>query len=97
MKYDNKLSLIRQKGESQNGGNKKTKHTKFSEKKKNPEHFLPLDTHTYVFVSGSKKCSFLGKLGVLYFPVTFVFKFAFLPYYRRLNVAYIQMVKMYPN
>ena len=26
------LSVIRQKGESQNGGNKKTKHAKFSEK-----------------------------------------------------------------
>ena len=27
------LSVIRQKGESQNGGNKKTKHAKFSEKR----------------------------------------------------------------
>ena len=26
------MSVIRQKGESQNGGKKKTKHTKFSEK-----------------------------------------------------------------
>ena len=35
-------SMIRQKGESQNGCFKKTKHAKFSEKKK----FLPPDTHT---------------------------------------------------
>ena len=31
--WDN-LSIARQKGESQNGGNKKTKHAKFSEKRK---------------------------------------------------------------
>ena len=29
---ENRLSVIRQKGESQNGGNKKAKHAKFSEK-----------------------------------------------------------------
>ena len=34
--------VIKQKGKSQNGGNKKTKHAKFSKK---PEHFLPPDTH----------------------------------------------------
>ena len=38
----NKLAVIRQKGESQNGGNKKAKHPKFSENK----HFLPPDMHT---------------------------------------------------
>ena len=32
-KIINTLSVIRQKGESQNGGNKKTKHAKFSEKR----------------------------------------------------------------
>ena len=37
--------VLRQKGESQNGGNKKTKHAKF---KKNPEHFLPPDMHTHM-------------------------------------------------
>ena len=36
-------SVIRQKGESQNGGNKKTKHPNFPEN----ELFLPPDTHTY--------------------------------------------------
>ena len=35
------LSVIRQKGESQNGCFKKTKHAKFSEN----EHFLPSDRH----------------------------------------------------
>ena len=37
-----KSSVIMQKGESQNGCYKKTKHIKFSEN----EHFLPPDTHT---------------------------------------------------
>ena len=55
------LSVIRQKGKSQNECFKKTKHTKFSEK----EHFLPLDTHTFMSVLGGKNCSFLGKFGVL--------------------------------
>ena len=40
-------SVIRQKGESQNGYFKKTKHANFSEK----EHFLPPDTQTYMCVS----------------------------------------------
>ena len=40
-------SVIRQKGESQNGCFKKTKHANFSEK----EHFLPTDTQTYMCVS----------------------------------------------
>ena len=57
-------SVIRQKGESQNGGNKETKHAKFSDK--------PTDWHTYIWVSGGKKCSFLGKFGALCFPVTSV-------------------------
>ena len=38
---------------------KKTKHAKFSAKKR----FLPLDTHTYVCVSGGKKCLLFGKFG----------------------------------
>ena len=37
-------------------------------------HFLPPDTHTYVCVSGGKKCPFFGKFGVLCFLVTSVFE-----------------------
>ena len=51
------LSVIRQKGESQNGRNK-TKHTKFSEKRT----FLPPDTHTYLCVSGVRNVRFLENL-----------------------------------
>ena len=47
----------RQKGESQNGCCKKTKHARFSEKRT----FLTPDTHMYVFVSGGKKSSFFLK------------------------------------
>ena len=47
------------------------------------EHFLPPDTNMYVCVSGSKKCSFFGKLDVLCFLETPVLRFALLPYYRR--------------
>ena len=36
----------------------------------NNEHILPPDTHTYVCVSGGKKCSFFGKFGVLCFLET---------------------------
>ena len=46
-------SVIKQKNESQNEGNKKTKYAKFFEKN---EHFLPHDTHTYVCLSQGKKC-----------------------------------------
>ena len=49
--------LHRQKGESQNGGNKNTKHAEFSEKRT----FFTPDTHTYVYISGAKKRSFFGK------------------------------------
>ena len=45
------------------------------------EHFLPPDTHTYVCVTGGKKCSFFGKSGVLCFLETPVLRFALLPYY----------------
>ena len=47
------------------------------------EHFVPLDTHTYVCVSGGKKCSFFGKFVVFCFLETPVLRFAILPYYRR--------------
>ena len=48
-------AVIKQKGKSQNGDNKKIRHAKFS---KILESFLPPDTHTYV--SGGKKRSFFG-------------------------------------
>ena len=48
------------------------------------EHFLPPDTHTYVCVSGGKKCSFFGKFGMLCFLKTPVLRFALSPYYRRI-------------
>ena len=70
-------SVIRQKGESQNGGNKKTKHANFPKN----ERFLRPDSHTYVCESGGKKCSFFGKFGVLCFLVTFVLRFALLSSY----------------
>ena len=43
---NNKPSVIKQKGESQKGCFKKTKHTYFPKK----EHFLPIDTHLACFV-----------------------------------------------
>ena len=47
------VSVISQKGESQNGCYKATKHTKFSEKK---IYIFPTpDMQTYVCVSGDKK------------------------------------------
>ena len=54
-------SVIRQKGESQNGCFKKKKHAKFM--------------HTYLYVSGGKKCSFSKKFGVLSLLETPVFRF----------------------
>ena len=47
-------SLIKQNGGSQNGCYKKTKDATFSLK----QTFLTPDTHTYVRISGAKKCSF---------------------------------------
>ena len=80
------LSVTRQKVESQNGGNKKkTKRAKFHEK----QTFLTPDTHTYVCVSGSKKCSFFEKFGMLCFLVTSVLRFALLPYHRLINISVI--------
>ena len=66
------------KGEPQNGGNKNTKHVKFSKKRM----FFTPDTHTY---QGVKKRSFFGKFGVLCILVTSVLRFALLPYYRRIH------------
>ena len=50
------------------------------------EHFLPSDTHTEVCVSGGKKCLLFGKFGVVYFLVTTVFRFTFLPYSNKFRV-----------
>ena len=47
------------------------------------KHFLPANMHMYVCVSEYKKCSFFGIFGVLCFLVTYVLRFACLPYYRR--------------
>ena len=66
-------SVIWQKGKSPNGGNKNTKHVKFSNFPKN-ERFLPPDTHTYVCVSGGKKRSFFGKFGVLLYSCYLLFE-----------------------
>ena len=82
-------SVIRQKGESQNGGNKKKKQSTPNFPKK--QLFPTPDMHTFVCVSRGKKCSFFGKFGVLCFLVTSVLKFAFLPYYRRYNMQTIFM------
>ena len=61
------------KGESQNGGNQKTKQAKFSEKTTfQNKHFLPADIH---------KSSFFGKFGMHCFRVTSVLRFSFLPYF----------------
>ena len=72
------LSVIRQKGESQNGCFKKGKHTRISENK----HFLPPDSKKCLF-PGGKKCLFFGNFGVLCFLETPVLRFTLLPYYRR--------------
>ena len=43
------------------------------------EHFLPLEMHTYVCVSGGKKCLFFGKSGVLFVLLTSFLRLALLP------------------
>ena len=48
------------------------------------EHFLPPDTHTYMRLSGDRKCSFFGKFDVLSFLETPVLRLALLPYYQRI-------------
>ena len=47
------------------------------------KHFLPPDTHTYVYVSGGKKYLFFGNFGVPCLLETPALRFALLPYYRR--------------
>ena len=72
-KIRNTVSVIKQNGKSQNGGTKKAKHAKSSEKRT----FL---TTWYAHVSGGKKCLFFGKFDVLCFLVTSVLRFALLSY-----------------
>ena len=67
--------VIRHKGESQNGSNKKTKYAKSSEKR---IFFTP------VCVSGVKKCSFFRKFGVFCCLVTSVLRLTFFHYYQKL-------------
>ena len=80
------LSVIRQKGESQNGCFKKKKHVKFSEK----QTFLT-PWYTHVCVLGGKKCSFFGKFDVLCFLETPVSRFALLPYYRWIGLIWVKI------
>ena len=79
------LSVIRQKGESQNGCFKKKSTSNFPKN----EHFSYSGTHT-MCVSGGEKCSFFGKLDVLCFLETPALRFALLPYYRRIFCAYFE-------
>ena len=72
-------SAIRQKGKSQNGCFNKTKNAKFFE---NRTFLTPWYAHLRMPIKG-KKCSFLGKFGVLCFLETPVLRFVLLAYYRR--------------
>ena len=84
---------VRQKVESQNGGNKETKHAKFSEKLTFLTPQRRTRTCAYQWV---KNVRFFGKFGVFCFFATSVLRFAFfavlpticritdnIPYYRR--------------
>ena len=84
-----RLIIVREKGESQNRGIKKTKHAKFPKN----EHFKPPATQPYVFVSGSKKSTFFRKSDVPYFLFMSVVRFALLPYYLLL-ILYLFSVKI---
>ena len=66
-------SIISQKDQSQNGGNKKTKHAKFSEKR---TFLIPCNLSE----SGCIKYSFFENFDLLCFLVISVLRFAFLPY-----------------
>ena len=80
-------SVIRKKGESQNGCFKKTKHVKFSGKR---TFLTPWYAHVRVRIRG-KKCSFFWKFDVFCFLETPVLRFALLPYYRRYTHVEIQL------
>ena len=55
------------------------------------EHFLSPNKHRHECVSGSNKCSFFGKFGVLCFLETLVLGIGLLPYYRRYLVNWIPL------
>ena len=55
---------------------------------------LPPDTHTYVFVSGGKKCLFFGNFGMLCFLETPVLKFALLSYSRRYHLELLSLLEV---
>lgn len=80
---DSSNSVIRQKSESQNSSNKKTKCAKFFENK----HFLPLIRTRTCVVSIGKKYSFFREFVVFCFLDNSVLGFAFLRYYWRI-IAY---------
>ena len=65
-------SVIRQRGESQNGGNKKTKC-----------FFLKKTFRIHWYAYGIRNIRFLWKFRVLCFLVNSILRLAFLPYYRR--------------
>ena len=76
-------SVIRQKGKSQDGSNKKTKQSKLHSRSLRSLHARSLHyTHVRVCIR-DKKCSFNGKFGLLCFLVTFVLRFALVPNHRR--------------
>ena len=81
-------SVMSQNGEFQNGCFKKTKHAKFYEKQTS---LIP-DAHTYMCLSGGKKCSFFGKVGVLCFLETPVLRFTLLAYYWRYIIIFICVI-----
>ena len=56
------------------------------------KHFLPPETHTYVCISGAKKCLFLASFGVLWFLETPVLRFALLPYSRLLYPSILKKI-----
>ena len=77
--------VIRQKGKSQNGGNK-TKHAKFSEKINVSYPLIHTRTCAYQGVRNVWLFFFFGKFDVLCFLVTSVLRFALLPYYQRIDI-----------
>ena len=79
--------VIRQKGKSQNGGNK-TKHAKFSEKINVSYPLIHTRTCAYQGVRNVQVFLgfFFGKFDVLCFLVTSVLRFALFPYYQRIDI-----------
>ena len=73
LEINNNTSAIRQNAHLKMGFTRKLSTLNFPRS----EHFLPRDTHTYVCVSGGKKCSIFRKFGVLYFLVTSILRFHF--------------------